>query len=354
MAFTQPQMDAVANHALDYYVKGDAFDQSIQDKPLLAALRAKQKNFPGGKGGISVPVKGVYLDADAAFFKGYSFNDTVTFQNPSLSQRAKYNYFEVHGGITITFTELKQDGISVVDSAFGEKTAKADEREITALTNLLDEKLDSMSEGWSRKMNQMSWMDGTQDSGKQSPGILFFLSDTPTLGTVGGLSRVTYSWWRNRAALGIVAGSDVLTQTLRKEVRQLRRYGGKPNLILCGSSFLDALEKEVAAKSTYSQTGVAGKRDITSPSLFINGIGEFKYDPTLDDLQGIIGGGVDYSKRCYMIDTDSIGYRVMDGEDNKIHCPARPETQYAMYRSMTWTGGMIAKRLNSSGVYSIS
>lgn len=347
-------MDAVANHALDYYVKGEAFAQTIQDKPLLAALRAKQKGFAGGKGGISVPVKGAYLDADPAFFKGYSFNDTVTFQNPALGLRAKYNYFEIHGGITITFTELKQGGITVVDSAFGEKTAKAEESEIIELTNLLDDKLDSMAEGWSRKMNQMSWMDGTQDSAKQSPGILAFISDTPTLGTLGGLSRVTYSWWRNRVALGIVAGSDTLTKKLRSEVRQLRRYGGKPNLILAGSAFIEALEAEVVAKSTYSESGVSGKRDLASPSLFITGIGEIRYDPTLDDLQGIIGGGVDYSKRCYFIDTDSIGFRVMNGEDNKIHCPARPETQYAMYRSMTWTGGMIAKRLNSSGVYSIS
>lgn len=347
-------MDAVANNALDYYVKGDAFDQTIQDKPLLSALRAKQKGFAGGKGLISVPVKGVYLDSDSAFFKGYSYNDTVAFQNPALAQRARYGYFEVHGGITITFTELKQAGITVVDSAFGEKTKGVAEQEIIELTNLLDEKLDSMAEGWSRKMNQMSWLDGSQDSGKQSPGILAFVTDTPAVSTTGGLSRVTYSWWRNRASLGIVAGADVLTQTLRKEFRQLRRYGGKPDLILCGSAFLDALEKEVAAKSTYSMTGVAGKRDISSPTLFINGIGEFKYDPTLDDLQGIMGGAVDFSKRCYAIDTASIGYRVMDGEDNKIHCPARPETQYAMYRSMTWTGGMISKRLNSSGVYSIS
>lgn len=354
MAFTQAQMDAVANHALDFYVKGDAFDQTIQEKPLLAALSAKKKMFPGGKGGISIPVKGAYLDADPAFFKGYGFNDTVTFQNPALGQRAKYNYFEVHGGITITHTELKQDGISILDSAFGKETSQASEREITSLTNLLDEKLDSMSEGWSRKMNQMAWFDGTQDSGKQSPGILFFITDTPTLGTVGGLSRATFSWWRNRAALGIVAGGETLQTKLRSEVRQLRRYGGKPNLILAGSAFIEALEKEVAAKSTYSMTGVAGKRDIASPSLFINGIGEIRYDPTLDDLQGLLGGAIDFSKRCYFIDTDCINHWVMDGEENKLHCPARPETQYAMYRSMTWTGGMGAKRLNSSGVYSIS
>lgn len=354
MAFTQPQMDAVADHALDYYLKGPAFAQNIQEKPLLAAMKKAQKNFPGGKGMISVPVKGEYLDADANFFKGFSHDDTVTFQNPGLGVRAKYNYFEVHGGITITFTELKQDGISVQDSAIGDNTVEVEEREIISLTGILEDKLDSMGEGWSRKMNQMMWRDGTQDSGKQSPGVLFFVVDNPALGTVGGISRVTKTWWRNRAALGIVPGGETLTRKLRTEVRQLRRYGGKPNLILCGSDFLDAIEAEVSGKSTYSMTGVSGKRDISAPSLFIQGIGELKYDPTLDDLQGLLGGGINYAKRCYILDTDALHPRVMSGEDNKVHSPARPEDKYALFRSMTWTGGMIAKRLNSSGVYSIA
>jgi hypothetical protein len=354
MALTQAQMDAVASYALDYYIKGDAFDQTIQDKPLLSAIRGKQKSFPGGKGKISIPVVGEYLDSDANFFKGFSFDDSVTFQNPNAVKRANYDYFEIHAGISVTFTELKQDGISVADSAFGEKTTKVSGREQTALTNLLEHKLSSMSEGWSRKMNQMFWRDGAQDSGKQSPGLLAFIVDAPTTGTLGGLSRVTNTWWRNRTNLGISAGSDNLTQTLRQEVRQLTRYGGKPNLILCGSKFLDALEKEVASKSLYSQSGVAGSKNIASPSVTVTGIGTFVYDPTLDDLQGIMGNAIDYSKRCYMIDSDAICGYVMEGEDNKVHAPARPENKYALYRSMTWTGGLTAKRLNSSGVYSIA
>ncbi len=354
MPFTQQQMDDVASYALDFYVKGEAFAQTIQEKPLLDAMKKKQKTFPGGKGKISIPVVGEYLDADANFFKGYSFADSVTFQNPNSVKRATYDYAEIHAGITITHTELKQDGIIVLDSAFGQNTSKATEQEEIALTDLLDHKLASMAEGWARKFNQMLWRDGTQDSGKQTAGLLAYILDTPAVGTTGGLNRATYAWWRNRAALGIVAGGDTLTAKLRSEVRQLRRYGGKPDLILCGSKFLDALEAEVAAKSTYSQTGVAGKRDLSSPSLSINGIGTFIYDPTLDDLQGILGGGTDYAKRCYFIDTEAIQLRVMAGEDNKVHAPARPEDKYALYRSMTWTGGSTAKRLNSSGVYSIS
>lgn len=352
---TAGQLESIASAALDFYVRGDAFDQTTQDKPLLNALRGKQKTFPGGKEKISVPVVGEYLNSHADFFKGFSGTDAVTFQNPAYLKRAAYGYFSVHAGITVSFDELKADGITILDSAFGEKTSQVSGRELTALTSLLDHKLQSMSEGWSREMNEMLWRDGTQDA-KVPAGVLAYITDTTTTGTIGGINRATSTWWRNRSLLGITAGSDNLTTQLRKEVRQLRRYGGKPDLILCGSKFLDALEAEVAAKSQYSQTGVAGKRDIASPTIFVNGIGTFAYDPTLDDLQaaGAGGGTIDYSKRCYMIDTDAIGLYVMEGEDNKIHAPARPHDVYALYRSMTWTGGTVVKRMNSCGVYSIS
>lgn len=361
MAFTTglgagAALDTITNAALDYHIRGEAFIQHIQDKPLLSALRGKQKSFPGGKENISVPITATDLGADANFFKGFSGTDTVTFQNPTGLVRALYKYYEIHAGLTISFSELKADGININDSAFGEKTTKVPESQLTALTNLLDFKLNSMSEGWSRKMNEMLWRNGTQDSSKQSPGITHFISRTPTTGTVGGINRATAGneYWRNRALLGISPGSDVLTTALRKEVRQLTRFGGKPNLILCGSDFLNALEAEVAAKSTYSNTGVAGTRNIASPSVTINGIGTFMYDPTLDDLQAIEAGAIDYKKACYFIDTEALGLYVMSGEDNKIHAPARPETNYSLFRSMTWTGGMASKRMNSCGVYSIA
>ena len=347
------QLETIASAALDYYVKGDAFNQTIQDKPLLSALRGKQKTFAGGKEKISVPVVGEYLNADSNFFKGFNGTDSVTFQNPSYLKRAAYGYFEIHAGITVSFSELKADGITINDSAFGEKTSQVAGRELTALTSLLDHKLQSMSEGWSREMNEMLWRDGTQDA-KVPAGILAYITDTVATGTVGGINRATSTWWRSRPLVTTTAGSDALTTALRKEVRQLSRYGGKPNLILCGSKFLDALEAEVAAKSQYSNTGVAGTRNIASPSVTINGIGTFVYDPTLDDLQTIVGGAIDYSKRCYFIDTDALCLYVMEGEDNKIHAPARPEDKYALYRSMTWTGGTVAKRLNSCGVHAIA
>ena len=346
--FTALQIQNATNAALDFFVRGDALDQAVQDKPLLDALRKAQKTFPGGKEMISIPVKG---DRTTTLM-GFEHDDTVFYANPANLKRVNFKWYEVHAGIQFTGTELKKDGISVVDSTTGAKTVEHTDRELTALTGILDDKLDDMAKGWAEGFNKMLWLDGTQDS-KVVPGIQALVTQTNTAGTTGGLDRAQVAWWRNRALTGgnkIVSSTanQTLTKKLRSEVRQLRRYGGKPNLVLCGSTAIDKLEAEVAEKGIYSQQGFsnAGKNDIGMAVISMRGVGDFMYDPSLDDM-----GMADF---IYMLDTTHINLRVMDGEDNKTHNPARPYNQYTYYRAMTWTGGLTVDQLNAQGVYQVS
>ncbi len=347
MPFTAPQLANIANAALDYYIRGDALDSAVQDKPLLKALVAAQKTFPGGKGNISIPVKG---DRTTQIM-GYTHDDTVTYANPANIKRVTYPWKEIHAGITFTNTELKMDGISVVDSMTGGETVDHTDAEMTRLTGLLKDKLDDMAKGWAESFNKMLWLDGSQDA-KQVPGIRSLIIDTPAVGVTGGLDRATTLWWRNRALVGankIVSApaTQTLVKTLRNEVRQLRRYGGRPTTALCGSTALQKLEAEVAEKGYYTQDGWAGqgKNDIAMASVSMRQVGNFVYDPTLDDL-----GFPDY---MYLLDLSHISLQVMDGEDKKTHTPARPYDKYVYYRAMTWTGGMTADQLNTCGVYQV-
>lgn len=358
MAFTNDEMNAVLNYVLNYHIRGDALAQTIQDKPLLKAMKAKMKTFPGGKGKIDGPVKGEFLNSNGAFFKGFKFDDTVTFQNPRAVLRPSYDWCQIHGGITVTFTELMQGGIKVTDTNLGSGTSNFSDAEKVQLTNLLDEKVMDLTESWSRKMNEALWNDGTQDDGKQFPGITAYIQTSNAGVTTGGLARNTYAWWRNRAVTNMnTATSQIVSSTLRTEIRQLRRYGGKPTLWLAGSKFLEALEKEITEKSTIFVTNgnQSGARKIGNYSIELPGIGTIEYDPTLDDLGTIKGDGVDYSKRLYAIDVDQ-GFQLwaVDGEAERIHTPARPENKMAMYRSLTFAGGTAAFRLNGQGVYSIA
>lgn len=350
MAFTSDELANIANAALDYYIdQGNVYSNTLADKPLLNLMDGKAKTFPGGKENLSVAVKGVYTTQVA----GYTHNDNVAYANPANIQRANYAWKEHHSGISVTLTELKKDGISVTDSTTSNSVTNHSGRDKTVLVNLFQDKLDDMLEGYSRGMNDLLYGDGTADANALA-GIRSIIVDDPsaTGTTVGGLSTVTNTWWRNRANVAITtsATGQELIETLHSEMRQLKRFGGKPDIAVCGSLFLDRLADELRRNGNYSNTGFSGNQNIAVGEINYNGL-KFVYDPALDDLT-ISGKNPD--KRCYIIDSSKLCMYYMDGEKMKRHSPARPATQYVMFRAITTTACLAAFQLNCHGVYEIS
>lgn len=353
MAFTAGELTNIANAALDYYFeKGKIFKQAVQEKPLIAKMEGAAKSFPGGKGEISLAVKGVYgAGGTNDSLTGYTHDDTLAFYTPANIDRAAYPWRETHIGMTLTHTELKIDGISVTETMSNSGTRNHSRREMTALANLLEDKTEDLGEQYLRGLNDMFWGDGTADA-KGFAGIQSIIVDDPTaVASVGGIAQATNTWWRNRSNISTpvtssAANGGAFMQFLQKEIRQLRRYGRGPNLILAGSDAIDALETEMRANGYYSQNGFSGGGDVTVGTLTVGGVGTVMYDPWLDDNSA--------SKRLYMIDTRAIFLMKMEGEWRRSHTPARPSNQFVMHRSITSTGNIVCTQRNTSGVYAIA
>jgi len=371
MAFTANEIANIANATLDYYFnKGGQFDQTIQEKPLLNLFENRKKTFPGGKGNISLAVVGTYGDGSGNdVVKGYTHNDTVAFFTPANIKRANFPWREHHIGLTLTHTELKIDGISVVDTN-GEKTSEHSKRELTVLVNLLEQKLFSLGEQYARTMNTLMWGDGTADA-KALAGMQSIIKANPCTGTCGGLDQTAatgFTWWRNRAftaamatQIGTVPGDAIsgggpitsntaaggaLLQALSKQYYQLIRYGGKPTVALAGSAFIDAMQVERRANGFYSMVGPADTKDVSIGDTILPGGTKIQYDPTLDDLG--------FSKRLYWFDPKCIFLMAMEDEWRKDHTPARPYNIFVLYKSITSTGQVCATQLNSSMVMDIT
>lgn len=345
MAFGTTVAADIADAALDFFVRGPALLQSQQDRPLLAYLNEGKQTFPSGKQYISEPVQGAVMADSSGFFAGYSEDDTLTFQQAQNIKRARVEWKEVHAGFVITFTELKKDGISVTDGEA--RTSQHTEVELTRLTGLLENRMADFSESWARAMNLMCWRDGSADA-KQMPGLTSILTENINSGTVEGLDKGTYAWWRSRVKLDLVPSPEnqTITKFFRNEIKQLRRYGGRPNRILCGSEAWAGLMEEVERKGLYTQTGFTGGVDVDLQRISVKGIGVFDYDPTLDD-EG-------KARYFFVLDSTALKYRPMEGEENKTYAPARPYQYMLMLKSMTNTSGLIARRLNGMGVYRLA
>lgn len=353
MPFTAAEIANITNSALDHYLdRGTVHKQNIQNKPMLKAFDEASGTFPGGKEFVSLAVKAGQGGLSLA---GYTHDDVLTYGNPASTKRINFPWREHFIGMGVTHTELKADGITVTESGANQRTSDKDGREEQALANILEEKLNEMSEDYSVSLDSLVHGDGSADA-KALAGIQSLILADPDAGSTGGLSRVTNSWWQNRARTA--AGSTVITsaaanggallQVLQAEQRQLDRFASnRKSRKFAGSDFIGALELELRANGNYTLNGwqSGAQADGAMPKVSFAGI-SIEYDPTLDNLG--------FAKRMYDIDMNAIKLLYMSGEKMKKANPARPHDRFVMFQGMSTTAVMVAKRLNSSGVYDIA
>lgn len=348
--FTADELANIANSTLENYINtGKVFKNNVQNKPLLKAMDARSGRFEGGKDYVSM---GVAAGQGGGTLAGYEGDDEVSYYNPTPTKRVKYAWKEHHIGTQITHSELKRDGIEVMEEDTADaRTMEISGREKFVLAGLLEEKQSALGEDYAKGLNSLLWGDGSSDA-KAIAGIRSVILGTPDTGYTGGLNRSAYSWWRNRAVLGTSSastGGGVLINVLQKEWRQLNRYadGGTNHILLAGSDFIDAYEKEMRANGYYSQTGWSGGQDAAMGDVMWMKK-PITYDPTLDDLS--------LSKYMYVLDLSprAIQLLYLNGRKIQKHKPARPYNRYVLYNGLTTTAVLVAKRLNTSGVYSIN
>jgi hypothetical protein len=352
-AIAGAKLTNILNTTLKHHVRGPAFESSIQERPLLARLRSKQKLFAGGRDVITEQVKG---GAFQIAFTSFTNDDTVAYGDTNRVQQAEFTWREYHGGIQLTVTELKQAGFVVTENEMGINARTASGSDAQRLTNLLEDKMTDFSEGLLDSLNTQFWEDGT-GSATDILGITGQITENPAVGTIAGINRATNAFWRNRArttAAGNVITSNVtnggaLLTALQIEMRQLMRFGGKPSVAYCGSAFLEAMEAEFRANGNYSLDGFAKGGDVSVGGLRWKSV-DFMYDPTLD---GTVAGKT-REKFCYIMDERHMRLRTMDGDDFETHSPARPEDQYVLNEAVTWSGAITATRYNTQEVLEIA
>jgi len=355
---TVDELANIANSSLETFLdKGKVWAQNIQNKPMLEAFQRRAGKFTGGNEYVSLGLKS---GQGGGALAGYSGDDQLTFYNPTNNKRVQWAWKEHHIGQKITMTELKVDGIDIVEDGASQTPRDMEGREAQALANILDEKNEELKEDFDKSLENLIHGDGSADS-KALAGITSFILDDPDAAvSTGGLSRTANSWWRNRALTssggGIVtvsasAGGALIT-AMDKEFRQLGRYSSEGLAgiqLFAGSDFIDGYKLELRSNGYYSQDMSVDKSvpdgSMKDPK---HGGKQIIYDPWLDDNSK--------AKYCYAIDMSKRGIRLlyMDGQRMKRHNPARPYDRMVMYKGITTTAVMVARSLRSSGVYAIS
>lgn len=123
--------------------------------------------------------------------------------------------------------------------------------------DLLDERQEVADASTWNVMEAMLQGDGTTYGGKAFSGIRAFIVDTTTSGSVGGLSRTTYSAIRNSSVnLASVFGSATDASNIEARLRYTKnlivRGTDKPDLALLGQTYFNAGADSFSAKQRYT------------------------------------------------------------------------------------------------------
>lgn len=110
--------------------------------------------------------------------------ETVTVFRPDTFDNAEFSWKLIGGDVPMTDLEsaIVSGGVSKYD---------LQARKLQNLRNTMEELCD-----------QSFFGDGTNYSSKEFGGLQLLVSTTPTTGTVGGINRATYSFWRNQQTSG--------------------------------------------------------------------------------------------------------------------------------------------------------
>jgi len=222
---------------------GKLADNVTKNNALLTRLKARGKVKPVS-GGRTIVQEIAYQENGT--FKRYSGYDLLNITPSDVFTAAEFNYAQAALAISISGLEQLQNT--------GEN----------ALIDLLEQRIDN---GETTMMNNIAvdcYSDGTADGGKQIGGLALLVPDNPATGTVGGISRVTWTFWRSQKFGSVADGGGAATASnIQSYMNRLyllcSRGADHPDLIVADNAYYRLYWESLQAIQRISKTTDVGQ-----------------------------------------------------------------------------------------------
>lgn len=321
-----PNISEIATMTLESR-SGVLADNMSKNNALLNRLK-KRGNIKKVTGGVSIRQELEY--AANGTVVNYSGYQTINISPSDVFTSANFNYAQKAVAVTISGLEMLQNS--------GEEE----------VINLLTSRIKNAEKSLLNSVATDLYSDGTADGGKQIGGLQLLVAKSPSTGTVGGIDRATWSFWRNIASAPSGAPTSANIQSRMNALAlQLVRGSDAPDLIVADALYYGTYLESLQAiqRITSEESGGAGFN-----TLKYFGAGK-STDVVLD---GGVGGGCPAST-MYFLNTDYIHFRP------HVNCNFVPiggerfaTNQDAMVKLIGFAGNMTLSNASLQGVLSHS
>lgn len=306
------------------------FADNVTDNIFLLNRLEKKGNITKLDGGRSIVRPMEY--AENGTFMWYSGFEALNIQPSEIMTAAEFDWKQASAAVTISGLEQIQNaGKNRFLPLFGSRVKNA-------------------KKTMRNQVYAAMFGDGTGSGGKAIGGLDLLVSTSPTTGTVGGINRANWSFFRNQVinsvghTLGAITAANVIEYFNIMAVK-LTRGTDTIDVISCGDTVFLAYAKALQAIQRITDSGKSGQgAGFTTLKYF--GVGK-DCDVVLDGGQG---GGCP-TGRAYFLNTDYIFFEAFeDRYFSTIDGERMAPNQDAIVKLMAFAGNMTLSNAAAQGV----
>lgn len=297
-------------------------DAYTHNTALLFRLndRGNKRSISGGRtivNEISYAENGTF-----AFYSGY---DTLNVSPSDVFTAAEYNW--------------KQAAVAVSWSGLEMLMNNGPE----AVLDLLEERIKNAEGTMIDNLSVGLYSDGTSYAGKQIGGLQLLVSDSG-LGTVGGISANTWTFWRNQvysfATNGLVASSATIQKAMNSMWLSTKRNRDQVDLIVADNNYYTFYWESLQAQQRFADDKMASA-----------GFDNLKFKQADVIADGGLGGDAP-SNRMYFLNTKYLKLVVHKDVDMVPLGPGERSAvnQDATVKLIGWAGNMTCSNRRQQGI----
>ena len=266
-------------------------------------------------------------------------------ENSTYKRYSGYEVLNINPSDVLTSAEFQWKQAAVAVSISGLEMLKNSGKE--RLIDLLEARIANAEKTMVNNISADIYSDGTADGGKQIGGLQSLVSTSPTTGTVGGINRANFAFWRNQVNTGTLASidADVLGDMREAWVKQVRNRD-KPDLIVGDNVTYVAFWGALQANQRFNNTNSADAGFVTVKFM--------DADVCLDGgiYNGNLGSGA-AAGTAYFLNCDYLHYRPHSAR-NMV--PLSPNRRYATNQDaevqiLAWAGNLTTSGRQFQGRY---
>jgi hypothetical protein len=299
---------------------GELADNVSKGNVLLAKLKEKGAWKPAS--GRSIVQELDY--AENGTFMYYSGGEVLNISASDVLSAAEFDWKQAAVAVTATGLELDVQNVGK-----------------EAVIDLLEARIKNAQRTMRNNICNGMYSDGTGTGGKQIGGLQLLVANDPTTGTVGGINRASFSFWRNQVFDATSDGSATSASTIQGNMNEqwleCVRGSDKPDLIIADANMYSFFWASLQAIQRISdpKMGQAGFQNVmfnTAPVVY-------------EDNTGMP------ASQMYMLNTDYIHFRYAAKRLFKPLERVQSINQDAIAQLITFAGNLTLSNASLQSVY---